>query len=952
MQIRMLGPLDVWVNGEQLKPLRSRKGAWLLALLAMRGGREVERNWLEAVLWPDAPSEKASASLRQSLADLRRALGDDARLLQSPCPRTLRLDVSASEVDVLAFDQALARGDADSREEALALYRGALLEGCTEEWVVQERDLREQAFLSALEDAAAHDVSRGDAQQAISRLRRAVAADPLRESAQRGLMEALARAGDLAAAIVAYRDLRLLLRSELNADPDPQTTEVYERIRADARDRAQQPPTPAVQASVPRRETRLPEPLTPLIGRSKQTTEALDALAAYRLVTLVGPGGVGKTRLAVSLGRRLVPEFVDGVRFVDLSGCGDGNLLSATVASSLGVLDMPGQSVESSLVHHLQDLSALLVLDNCEHVIEASSRLVDLLLSGCPHLRILATSRQPLDVAGELTYRVPALSVPAPDDIRRLGDADCDDLGGLLSYDAVALFVERARAAHSAFALTPQNGATIAEIAGRLDGLPLAIELAAARVRAMPIEQIASRLDDRFRLLTSTSRSLPARHQALRAAMDWSYDLLDEGERALLRRLSVFSGGWTYEAADEVCSDPAGVSRSITPELVPDLLTELVDRSLVAFDSDTDGGRYRLLETVRSYARSLADEVGETAQMRDRHLAYFARLAESGGSLEGASLAGWFDAMEREHANLGAALEWCLATGHSEQGLRLAACLGPFWSAHGHRAEGRARMGRALAAVGTDPRSALRSQALLRAADLAWGQGDHAAAAAYARESLEIVRETGDRQGVALSLAMLGQTALGEGDASAARAFHEEGLAIFREQGDMRAVAATLLNLGEAARLRGESAEAVALYAEGRLVAAEAGSTLCSAVCEANLAALAVERGEADLGQAMLARAAEGLLETGNYWLVLLAMPTYASLALARGDSARAARLLGAAQALCESTGTAVQPADRAAHAEAVARTREACGADEFDREWREGAAMRLDEAIEYALGD
>ncbi len=553
LDIRLFGPIEVRVQGQPLGPLRSpRAGQSLLALLVLRHDRETERSWLAGTLWPESLQGQSLYNLSRNLTALRHALDSQSARLLSPSSRSLRLDLTNAWVDVLAFDAAIERGDASSLEQAVTLYRGPLLEGCLEEWVLPEREAREQAYMQALETLAARAREGGEAITAAQYLRRVVGIDPLRESVQRSLMQALADAGDYAAAVLVYRDLRLRLHQELKAEPAPQTTALFQQLRASARCRAQaavvtQPKTPA--APPPRR---LPRPLSGLIGREREIEEIASSLAAMRLLTLTGPGGVGKTRLAIAVAEAVAEEYPDGVFFVDLAPLANPDLIAQAVASALEVREQPGTPLPEMLHNHLQTKALLLVLDNCEHLLSACASLVGDLLQHCGRLRILATSRQSLGIIGELVWSVPSLSVP---DRRPASTEEKDAVSALMAYEGVQLFVARAGLVRPAFRLTSQNAAAVGQICRQLDGIPLALELAAARLKALSVEQVASRLEEGFSLLTGGSRTALPRQQTLKAALDWSYHLLTEPERTLLRRLYIFAGGWTLDAAEEVTGD-------------------------------------------------------------------------------------------------------------------------------------------------------------------------------------------------------------------------------------------------------------------------------------------------------------------------------------------------------------------------------------------------------------
>src|SRR5579884_1453224 len=497
--------------------------------------------------------------------------------------------------------------------------------------------------------------------------------------------------------------------------------------------------------------TNLPVQLTSFIGREKEMEEIKRLLSRTRLLTLTGSGGCGKTRLAAQVGADLLADFADGVWLVELAAIADPALVPQTVASTLGIREEPGQRLLETLQQHLKPKSLLLLLDNCEHLSAACAQLAETLLQACPNLRILASSREALGIAGELAYRVPSLSLP---ELPRLPSAEAALVPALARCEATRLFVERAALSYPGFALTEQNAPAVAQVCVRLDGIPLAIELAAARIKVLSADQIAARLDDRFRLLTGGSRTALPRQQTLRALIDWSYDLLSEAERTLLRRLSVFLGGWTLEAAEAVCADAShappraaamgagehaaapleagsreNAGGPVAAEAVLDLLSRLVDKSLVLVEESAEAeARYRLLETVRQYSRDRLMESEEARDLRCRHRDWFLTLAEGAERrLRGPDQVAWLNRLAQEHDNLRMALEWCRAEedAGAEAGLRLAGALWRFWRVRGYLSEGRERLEAALAQASASERTAQRAKALYGLAALAWGQGDY-----------------------------------------------------------------------------------------------------------------------------------------------------------------------------------------------------------------------------------
>jgi non-specific serine/threonine protein kinase len=945
LQIKLFGAFEVRLHGGALPALRSRKGQWLLALLTLRPDQQVPRSWLAGTLWPESREQEALYNLRRCLSDLRRALGSEGPRLKATS-HTLLLDLSGAHADVVAFDALVKQGDRASLEQGIALYRGPLLEGCLEEWVVPERQEREQSYLSALETLAQQGLERKEFAAAVQYLRLVVTIDPLRESAQRTLMLALAADGEYAAALQVYRDLRLLLQRELTTEPDPQTQSLFQQIREEVRRRAQ--PRPALASAPSVSPYRLPRPLTSLVGRQQEIQEVAARLLSSRLVTLTGTGGVGKTRLAIAVAEAQADDFAEGVFFVDLSALSESTLVAQAVALVLELREQSERSFLQTLTDYLEPKEVLLVWDNCEHLLAGCAPLAQGLLSGCPRLRLLATSRQALGLTGEMAWPVPALSFPQG---AELASPEKMEWSLLLEYDAVQLFVERGQQALPSFRLSGKNAAAVVQICAHLDGIPLAIELAAARLRAMTAEQIAARLDDRFRLLTGGSRAVLPRQQTLRAMLDWSYELLTEQECLLLHRLSAFAGGWTLEAAESVCS-----GEDIEDWEAVDLLTSLVDKSLVVFEEREGGeGRYRLLETIRHYAQERLTETGEEPELQRRHRDFFLALAEEAEPhLQGAEQGVWINRLETEHENLRSALGTCQAMGEvgAETGLRLCGALQQFWWIRGHLSEGRAWAVRALSQVGSEEQTQWRAKALTGAAGLAYFQSDYASARAYQEESLAIFREIGDRQRSAAALNYLGMVAYAQGDYASACAFHEQSLAIQREIGNQQGIAYALNGLGIMAQNQGDYALARAYQEESLAIQGEIGDRWGCCWSLLNLGNVARMQGDYASARAFLEESLTIQREIGNRGGSAFSLESLAALASAQEQPEQAARLWGAAERLREEIGAPLPPNEREEYDHKVSEARAALGEEAFTAAWTEGRAMSWEHAVYYALGE
>jgi predicted ATPase/DNA-binding SARP family transcriptional activator len=772
--------------------MRTRKEQWLLALLLLHHDRPQERAWLAETLWPDSLRERALQNLRRSLNELRHVLGPDGVRLLSPTPRTLSFDVSGADIDVLRFDAAIRRGERVALEEAISLYRGPLLQGCSEDWLLPERSHREQSCLQALERLAQMASARKDYVGAIGYLRRILVQEPSRESALRALLEALASSGDQAAVTQAYRDFRLYLHEELNAQPDSETSALYRLLRAEAREKTQ--PLPRTVAATTPALRRLPSPPTTFIGREAEREQLISLLSTTRLLTLTGTGGVGKTRLAISVAAEIAEEYKDGVCFVDLAPLQDPTRVVLAVASALEVREEPNCPLLETLLDYLQPRSLLLILDNCEHLAEACASLSDALLGGNTHLHLLATSRQPLGIVGERTWRVPSLTLPEGN-----GQEWEEEKGAqaiLMGSEAAQLFVERATAASADFRLARENLVSVAELCRVLDGIPLALELAAAWVRVMPVSQTLSRLRERLDLLHTRYQGTLPRHQTLQATLDWSYGLLEEREQRLLGRLSVFAGGWSLEAAEALCAEEGN-----GPDAVLMGLADLVDRSLVVYEEQEGTGRYRLLETTRQYAKEKLHGSGETDTMGGRHRDFF--LHGLDGKLDHRDWDPVWDVNVQEcaeeyqrwcaieRANCRAALRFSLDEPNgAKSAMRMAAQLWRFWHRHGYHTEGRSWVHAALEKDGGISFSHERLMAINVAGFLAEMQSDYEALRPLADEGIALARKFEPESVVHILDLVLATTS----DWTLRPPIHEEQVALARRNGDLRLIAGALVD--------------------------------------------------------------------------------------------------------------------------------------------------------------
>jgi predicted ATPase/DNA-binding CsgD family transcriptional regulator len=737
--------------------------------------------------------------------------------------------------------------------------------------------------------------------------------------------------------------------------------------------------------------TNLPLPLSTFIGREREMDEVKRLLASHRLVTLTGTGGSGKTRLALEVARGALGDFKDGAWLVELASIFDSGFVPQVIASILNIREESGRSVVDRLADTLSARHTLLLFDNCEHLITACAQLAETLLQKSPDLKILATSREALGITGEVAWTVPPLSLPNQQPWTNPASAQ-DALGLYRESESVQLFVSRAAEHLPDFKLTEENGARVAEICRQLDGMPLAIELAAARVRSLSVQQIAQKLDDRFHLLTGGSRTAPLRQQTLASTLDWSYALLEETEQKVLQRLSVFAGGATLDAAEAVCS-----SGGIKSTEMLDTLARLVDKSLVTANRPERGEtHYRLLETIRQYAHEKLAESGELDKSRDRHLRYFIQWAENiEPYLNGVEQLRGLDLYEAEHDNLRAALDWCSTDASKAiSGLRLAAACGRFWRLHGYISEGRTRLSAALSRPEAQERTLTRAHALTLIANLAYLQSDYPAMRPLAEEALSIWRELGKdgKVGAADTLELLGELATEEGDYESAPRLFQEALEIYKETSTMRGIGQIHMQLGWAAMRTGDLRQAESHLEQFLTLAQQVGDQLSVAFAFSGLGEVAVRLREYDPAISLLEQALElnrlrgdkwgtGTLLGSLGWVALrqgnfkrmremlgesLAVRTeigdkggiawcLEKLAEAKNDQRQfdeAAKIFGHAESVRAPIRSVIDPTDQADYNRIVSGLQSALGIDAFAAAWAEGKSMRLDDVIDLALSD
>ncbi len=791
-----------------------------------------------------------------------------------------------------------------------------------------------------------------------------------------------------ASALRPSRQLAVLLAAHIEVAPGEQAAFVEYARGITHSISPSQSPTPNPQPPTPNR-TNLQTPPTSFIGREKEVAMARRLLLRtdVRLLNMTGPGGTGKTRLAQHVASGLLDTFASGVFFVPLASISDPNMVVPTIAQTFGLRESPGEPLLELVNSYLRDKQLLLVLDNFEQV-EAATPQVAELLTSCPNLKILVTSRALLHAYGEQDFPVPPLDVP---NLNLL-----PPLERLAEYEAIRLFIERAQAVKPDFTVTDENAQAIAHICARLDGLPLAIELAAARTRILPPQALLTRLTSRLNILTGGAQILPPRQQTLRNAISWSYDLLDPTEQAIFRQLSVFVGGCTLEAAERIVSSNVGdnvAEATLSPTLeltILDRVESLIDKSLLRQEVlDSGEPRFWLLETIREYGLEKLAENGEMEATKRCHAGFFCQMVEQAEpELQGVEQSNWLIRLEVEHDNLRADMLYCFEQGDIETAARICAALRRFWYLRAHISEGRNWLAKALANKDSLP-TALHARVLHAEGLLAWSQGDYAAARARSEESLAIWREIGDKQGVAnmlhnlavvemaegnydtsrtlyeevlgmfnelgeqwsaaLALANLGIIALYTGDYAQAQQSLKESLALRRELGDTQGVAQSLNNLGTVSRCLGDYDAAYSLHEESLAIFRELGDKWSMALCLANLGFVELNKREYEEATALLKDGLETFRELGVKQGIATCLNGLAGVAAQSGDTKRAALLFGAAESLLERIGVSSPLPERVERDRNVATSRAALGEQAFSTAFEEGKLMGLERAIGLA---
>ena len=915
MEIRVLGPVELVAEDGPVR-LGAPKQRRLLSALVVHAGEACSADLLLDAIWGSSPPASAAKLLQTYVSQLRKALPAPARIRTRGAGYALELELEW--LDAARFERLLSQGRAASREgnpalaasllrRALALWRGqAYGDFAYEEFARGEAERLEELRLVALEGRIEAELALGRHADLLPELRSLAAAHPGRERLQVQAMLALYRCGRQSEALDLYTDARARLRDELGLEPSAELRELQRRI-------LQQDAELAVAAVVEAAASALPAPPNRLLGRGRELAELSELLLRdeVRLLALTGAGGSGKTRLALEVAREMSPLFANGAAFVNLAPLRDPALVVEAIARTLGIPDVSGQDSLQTLAAALRARELLLLVDNAEHVRAAAPSFVEL-LARAPHLTLLVTSRVVLHVSGEQVYPVEPLAV----------------------REAVALFLERAHEAEPRFHPDTAAEQAIQRICERLDGLPLAIELAASRVRALTPVELLDRLDPRLPLLTAGPRDLPARQQTLRATLEWSYDLLADAEGRDLCYLAVFAGGCTLEAAESVCGTTL------------ERLSSLVDANLLLRAATAKGSRYSMLETIREYAAERLEALADVEALRRRHADYFLELAQSASLSSEGRGEQRHDVVISEQANIRTAIDWAAAAGDVALALELVVALENFWTTS-DPVEGVRRLETLLGRAGDVPMP-LRARALRALCSAATLAGDLELAEQAIHESLEAFRALGDELGVGNLLSRLGMSALNLGEPARARAPLEESLEIFRRHGFRKGEATTICGLGYLARRQGDADQAVTLLEQGAAMAAQVGHSWLEATTLANLAELALAQNRLDEAATRARQTLRLSRRIGDGQLSVYALAYLACVAAEDGDAHWAGRLWGAVEAEEARRPLGAWQGDRGQYAARVLAHADA----HLEQGLREGRELPLQAAIEEALGD
>jgi predicted ATPase/DNA-binding SARP family transcriptional activator len=947
VEYRILGRIEVLQDGSPL-PILAPRHRKLLATLLVHADHVVPSDKLIEDLWGHEPPSSAPAILHVRISELRNQLrGGRAEDTVGILTRGsgYQLVLGPDDLDARSFERlsaaghsALRRGDnvgASTRlAEALAIWRGPALADVADEQFAQAEIARlDTLHVQTLEDDLDVELALGRHEEVVARLGALVAEHPLHERFWCQLMMAQYRAGRQADALQSFSHARELLVEELGVDPGPELQRMHAAVLS--QDLYLSPPAPFTPAHEP--PNNLPWRLTSFVGREAERSRVQQLLRRKRLVTVVGTGGVGKSRLALEVAREALHHYGGGVWLVELAAVTAPDRVVAAVAAAAGVREHPEHTLTELLVDRFSSRPTILVLDNCEHLLDAAAAMGQELLESCPQLTILATSRERLGITGEALEPLTGLGVPG------LGTGESS---GSPAGEAERLFADRAQTTEPDLDLSGGNGVAVAQICRRLDGLPLAIELAAARVNALSVQEIAARLDDRFRLLDSGQRTAVTRHQTLRAVVAWSYSLLTAAEARFFDAASAFVGGFTLDAAEFVCADLGGDSHDAAG-----LLWRLVDKSLVSSENALGSRRYRMLETLRAYGQERLAARDELERVKERHSVFYLTFAEpAAAGLRGSEQQTWLDRLELEHGNIRAALSWSVDHGRAETALRLAGAVYSLWDLHGHYSEGCAWLTQVLAMEG-DVAPAVRARALMGLATLATIQGDFELGASACQEAAELCAGAEDLAGLAHAQQYLGLGCIFAEDLDTADALLQESLTNARLAEDAWLEAWVFVFLGALALAREDHAGAVSTAGICELVARRAGDPECVAWAQL-IGATGQQLDNPDVSVAELREAIVAFQRLGAIWGLSLAVFMAALRASAHDQSRRALRLFSASERMRASIGATLMNFMATRLASAIAAARAELSKEMVDEAWHEGAGLSLGATAAEALAE
>jgi predicted ATPase/DNA-binding SARP family transcriptional activator len=948
LEVNLLGTFEV-KYGRKAIAIRSRPAQSLFAYLILSAGTAHRREKLAGMWWPDSLEETARENLRHALWRIRKAL--------PPEPKTeylltddLSITFNASAeywLDTSALEKAGENASIDELIALLSAYQGELLPGFYDEWVALEREHLASIFEHHMARLMALLQEQHRWLDILDWGERWIKLGQKPEPAYRALMSAHAAKGDMSRVAATYERCVKSLK-EFGIEPSEQTRALYEKLKAGKERIATESIVVVAERRKSPLKTNLPVPITSFIGREKEVEEVAKLVGKNRLVTLAGSGGVGKTRLAIQSSHKLLDKFKDGVWWIDLVGLSDPALVPQAVAKVLDVREAPGQPLTETLVGEFQTKQVLVVLDNCEHLILACAQLADPLLGGTKYLKILATSREALDILGETVWPVPSLSLP--------DRQDSVTIKSLSKSESVRLFIERATAMQPQFRLTDQNANAVVQICRRLSGMPLAIELAAARIKMMNVDEIAKRLDDRFSLLTSGNRSALPRQQTLRATIDWSHELLTEPEKTLFRRLAVFAGGFTLEAAEATCGE-IGMQRGEVLEF----LGRLVDKSLVVVDAAESGQtRYRLLETIREYALEKMKIAGEESSIRDRHLEYFRRFAEeTEPHLYASEQAEWFARTDAEMDNLRGALDWSVVddAGAEDEvrirnGFQLVGVLAWYWQ-RSSTSDFIERLQDMLSRKTAAGSSIERARALSAIGFIYGTLGRNIKARPYLEEALEIARKHNDPLTLAWTLTYLAivTTQLEEYDSSLS--LLNESLALTKGLGTSGKVTGmTLAWIGDVYLGRQDEIRAQKFYEEGIALLREMYDRNTVAFADRRLGLLLLKQGNYERAEILFKESLTNNHYIGHQGGTTASFTALAKLALMQGKLTRAAQLSGIVDGRLEAIKAPMMALDVVEFDHVTAALRAQLEEKTLEKFWKKGRSMPTERAIAFALDE